>query len=64
MNILFVFLLKVITQKEFEPTSISKILIEDFAKSFELTDYSINIYNARSIEKGIIPLENIITKIK
>ena len=46
-------LLKVITPKHFEPTPISKKLLEDFAEHFKLTDYSLNIYNATSIEKGI-----------
>lgn len=46
-------LLKVITPKDFEPTPVSKKLIEDFAKKFKLTDASHNIYNATSIEKGI-----------
>ena len=46
-------LLKIITPKDFEPTPISRKLMEDFAKKFNLTDYSINIYNSASIEKGI-----------
>ena len=46
-------LLKVITPKDFEPTPVSRKLMEDFAKKFNLTDYAINIYNATSIEKGI-----------
>jgi len=46
-------LLKVITPKDFEPTPISKKLLEDFAEHFKLKDYSIHIYNASSIEKGI-----------
>lgn len=46
-------LLKVITPKDFEPTPVSKKLIEDFAKEFQLTNASHNIYNASSIEKGI-----------
>ena len=46
-------LLKVISPKHFEPTSISRKLLADFAEHFKLTDYSINIYNATSIEKGI-----------
>lgn len=47
-------LLKVITSKNFEPTSVSRKLMEDFAKKFKLKDFLINIYNATSIEKGII----------
>ncbi len=46
-------LLKVITPKDFEPTPVSRKLMEDFAKKFKLKDYAINIYNATSIEKGI-----------
>lgn len=46
-------LLKVITPRHFEPTPISKKLLEDFIEYFKLTNYSINIYNATSIEKGI-----------
>ena len=47
-------LLKVITSKNFEPTSVSRKLMEDFAKKFNLKDFLINIYNSTSIEKGII----------
>ena len=46
-------LLKVITPKDFEPTPVSKKLVEDFAKHFNLTDCSLNVYNATSIIKGI-----------
>lgn len=46
-------LLKVITPKDFEPTPVSRKLMEDFAKKFNLTDSTISIYNATSIEKGI-----------
>ena len=46
-------LLKVITPNDFEPTPISKMLLKDFVEHFKLTNYSINIYNASSIEKGI-----------
>lgn len=46
-------LLKVITPKDFESTPVSIKLMEDFAKKFKLSNYSINIYNASSIEKGI-----------
>ena len=48
-----IYLLKVITPKDFEPTPISIMLLENFVEHFNLTDYSINIYNATSIEKGI-----------
>ena len=46
-------LLKVITPKDFEPTPVSNKLMEDFAKEFKLSNYTINIYNAFNIEKGI-----------
>lgn len=46
-------LLKVITPKDFEPTPVSRKLMEDFASKFNLKDSTINIYNATSIEKGI-----------
>jgi len=47
-------LLKIITPKDFESTPESERLLNSFAKKFMLKDYSINIYNARSIETGII----------
>ncbi|BAX78427.1 universal stress protein [Labilibaculum antarcticum] len=47
-------LLKIITPKDFESTLKSQKLIDNFAKKFDLTDYSKNIYNADKIEKGII----------
>jgi nucleotide-binding universal stress UspA family protein len=46
-------LLKVITPKDFESTPVSRKLIEDFAKKFNLIDSTINIYNAANIENGI-----------
>jgi len=46
-------LLKVITPKDFEPTPVSRNLMQNFAEKFELSNYSINIYNAFNIEKGI-----------
>jgi len=46
-------LLKVITPKDFESTPVSIKLMEDFAKKFKLSNYSINTYNTSSIEKGI-----------
>lgn len=49
-----IYLLKVITPKDFEPTPVSKKLIEQFIQKFNLKNSTINIYNATSIEKGII----------
>ena len=46
-------LLKVITPKDFEPMPVSNKLMEDFVKKFELSNFTINIYNAFSVEKGI-----------
>lgn len=46
-------LLKVITPKNFEPTPVSKKLMADFVKKFELKNYTANIFNAVNIEKGI-----------
>jgi len=46
-------LLKVITPKDFEPTPLSLKLIDNFIKRFNLKKYSVNIYNAHTIEKGI-----------
>jgi len=47
-------LLKVITPKDFEPTPVSLKLMEDFTKKFNLSNYTVNIYNATGIEQGII----------
>lgn len=47
-------LLKVITSKNFEPRSVSRKLMENFAKKFNLSNSPINIYNATNIETGII----------
>ncbi len=51
-------LLKVITPKDFESTSISKKLMEEFAKKFQLKNFTINIYNAMSVERGITDFSN------
>lgn len=48
------FLLKVITPKEFESTKISETLISQFVEKFDLTNYVVNIYNSLTIESGII----------
>jgi len=47
-------LLKVVTPKNFESTPISQKLIDNFLKKFNLKNYSVKIYNAHNIEKGII----------
>ncbi len=51
-------LLKVITPHNFEKSSTSKELMDSFAKSFKLTNYTINVYNAGSIENGILGFSN------
>ena len=48
------YLLKVITPKEFEPTPVSQKLLNDFINKFALKNYSVSIYNSQSIETGII----------
>ena len=49
-----IYLLKVITPKEFEPTPVSQKLVNNFIKKFDLKNYTVNIYNSSNIEKGII----------
>ena len=47
------YLLKVITPKDFEPTYYSQKIIKDFAEDFQIDDYTPQIVNADSIEKGL-----------
>ncbi len=47
-------LLKVVTPNTFEVTAKSRQEMEDFAKEFDLKDYSVNIYNDEYIEAGIL----------
>lgn len=49
-----IYLLKLITPKEFEPIPVSQKLVNSFIKKFDLKNYSVNIYNSSSIETGII----------
>lgn len=49
-----IYLLKINTPQNFENTSDSKKKIEDFIKSYKLDNYSINIYNDKSVEEGIL----------
>jgi nucleotide-binding universal stress UspA family protein len=51
-------LLKVITPEHFENTSYSKKLIMDFVKRFHLKKYTVNIYNHRNLEEGILEFSN------
>ncbi len=47
-------LLKVVTPNSFETSAKSKQEMEDFAKEFELKNYTVNIYNDEYIEAGIL----------
>ena len=49
-----IYLLKINTPQNFENTSDSKKKIEDFIKSYNLDNYSINIYNDKSVEEGVL----------
>ncbi|MCF8228387.1 MAG: universal stress protein [Bacteroidales bacterium] len=48
------FLLKIITPREFESTPVSNEYINQFVRNFNLRDYSVHVYNHKSIEAGII----------
>ena len=54
-----IYLLKIITPKYFESTTVSEKLLYRFAQRFGLEDYSIHIFNAPRIESGIIEFGNI-----
>lgn len=54
-----IYLLKIITPKYFESTTVSEKLLNRFAVRFGLKDYSIHIFNATRIESGIIEFGNI-----
>jgi nucleotide-binding universal stress UspA family protein len=47
-------LLKVITPANFEATSRSKNIINDFVKKHKLENFSVNIYNHENAEEGIL----------
>jgi len=49
-----IYLLKVITPKEFETSPKSHKKLVRFAKTFKLMNYSINVYNDFTIEEGIL----------
>jgi len=53
-----IYLLKVITPKEFEPTPVSQKLVNSFIKKFDLKNYSVNIYNSQNVESGILEFSN------
>ncbi|MCB0485411.1 MAG: universal stress protein [Flavobacteriaceae bacterium] len=47
-------LLYITTIGNFEPTKTSEKRLQDFITGFKLNDYTINIYNDRTIEEGIL----------
>lgn len=47
-------LLKVVTRINFETTSTSLKIMHDFAKKFELQNFTINTYNEEDLESGIL----------
>ena len=47
------YLLKVITPEDFEPTYYSQRVIKEFAEDFQIDDYILQIVNADSIEEGL-----------
>jgi nucleotide-binding universal stress UspA family protein len=51
-------LLKVITPRYFETTNTSTGLMNDFAKKFNLTNFTINTWNDSNIEDGILNFSN------
>lgn len=51
-------LLKVNTIGQFETTLASKQKIENFISNFQVTNYTINVYNDTSVEDGIINFSN------
>ena len=53
-----IYLLKVITPKEFEESPKSHKKLVRFAKMFKLVNYSINVYNDFSIGEGILNFSN------
>lgn len=47
-------LLKVISSSSFETTRYSTKMIQDFIEPFNVENYSVNIYNETSVEKGVL----------
>jgi 3'-phosphoadenosine 5'-phosphosulfate sulfotransferase (PAPS reductase)/FAD synthetase len=47
-------LLFINTIHNFEPTKVTKVKLEEFVKSFNVKDYTLNIYNDTTIEEGIL----------
>lgn len=53
-----VHLLKVITPGNFEATDYSERLMKEFAEHYDLKNYSMNIYNEMTVERGIHEFAN------
>jgi len=51
-------LLLVNTPNDFKSTSESKLLMSNFVKDVDIEDYSLNVYNDTSVEKGILNYAN------
>ncbi|WGH74892.1 universal stress protein [Tenacibaculum tangerinum] len=51
-------LLKINTPQKFESTEETNLRIQNFIKKYNLEDYSINVYNDSSIERGILNFSN------
>lgn len=51
-------LLKINTPQKFENTIVTNNRIKDFMNSYDVKNYSINIYNDSSVEKGILNFSN------
>ena len=53
-----IYFLKVNTPEKFENTTDSKNKITAFVNKYKITDYSINIYNDKSVQDGILNFSN------
>ncbi len=53
-----IYLLKVNTPQKFENTQDTNDRVENFIAKYELKNYSINVYNDSSVEKGILNFSN------
>lgn len=51
-------LVMICTPNSFKPTHVSEKIMHDFVSEFNVTNYSINIYNDTNIEKGILNFSN------
>ena len=55
-----IILLRINTVTDFESTTYSEILMNDFKDRFELKDAPINIFDAHSVEEGVLTFANLI----